>query len=89
LGYSDRVLIPHRKYLVILSLIFAVWWLFLSVAPWDRHTCECYAVVRNEFSRLLATEPRHEARLPASDVRLSPPFHLPGTRPAGAMRSFG
>jgi len=30
------VLIPHRKYLVILSLIFAVWWLFLAIAPWHR-----------------------------------------------------
>ena len=28
--------IPHRKYLVILSLIFAVWWLFLAIAPWHR-----------------------------------------------------
>jgi putative membrane protein len=31
------VLIPHRKYLVILALIFAVWWLFLAIAPLDRH----------------------------------------------------
>jgi len=30
------VLILHRKYLVILSLIFAVWWLFLAIAPWHR-----------------------------------------------------
>ncbi len=30
------MLIPHRKYLVILSLIFAVWWLFLAIAPWHR-----------------------------------------------------
>jgi putative membrane protein len=30
------VSIPHRKYLVILSLIFAVWWLFLAIAPWHR-----------------------------------------------------
>ena len=29
--------IPHRKYLVILSLIFAVWWLLLAIAPLDRH----------------------------------------------------
>ncbi len=27
---------PHRKYLVILSLIFGVWWLFLAIAPWHR-----------------------------------------------------
>lgn len=30
------MLILHRKYLVILSLIFAVWWLFLAIAPWHR-----------------------------------------------------
>ncbi len=30
------MLIPHRRYLVILSLIFAVWWLFLAIAPWHR-----------------------------------------------------
>jgi putative membrane protein len=30
------VLIPHRKYLLILSLIFAAWWLFLAIAPWHR-----------------------------------------------------
>jgi len=30
------VLILHRKYLVILSLIFAVWWLLLAIAPWHR-----------------------------------------------------
>lgn len=28
--------IPHRKYLVILSLIFAVWWLALAIKPWHR-----------------------------------------------------
>ncbi len=37
MGYSNGVLIPHRKYLVILSLMFTAWWLFLSVAPLDRH----------------------------------------------------
>ncbi len=26
--------IPHRKYLVILSLVFAVWWLALAINPW-------------------------------------------------------
>ena len=30
------MLIPHRKYLVILSLVFAVWWLLLAIAPWHR-----------------------------------------------------
>jgi len=29
--------IAHRKYLVILSLVFGVWWVFLSIAPLDRH----------------------------------------------------
>ena len=28
--------IPHRKYLVILSLIFAAWWLLLAIKPWHR-----------------------------------------------------
>ena len=28
--------IPHRKYLVILSLVFAVWWLALAIDPWHR-----------------------------------------------------
>ncbi len=28
--------IPHRKYLVILSLVFAVWWLALAINPWHR-----------------------------------------------------
>jgi putative membrane protein len=28
--------IPHRKYLVILSLVFAVWWLALAIKPWHR-----------------------------------------------------
>ena len=28
--------IPHRKYLVILSLIFAAWWLVLAIKPWHR-----------------------------------------------------
>lgn len=27
---------PHRKYLAILGLIFAVWWLALAVQPWHR-----------------------------------------------------
>jgi putative membrane protein len=27
---------PHRKYLVILSLVFAVWWLALAIGPWHR-----------------------------------------------------
>jgi len=30
------VSIPHRKYLVILSLVFAVWWLALAIKPWHR-----------------------------------------------------
>ena len=30
--------IPHRKYLLILSLVFAVWWALLAIKPWDRHT---------------------------------------------------
>ena len=29
--------IPHRKYLLILSLVFAVWWALLAIKPWDRH----------------------------------------------------
>jgi putative membrane protein len=29
--------IPHRKYLLILSLLFAVWWALLAIRPWDRH----------------------------------------------------
>lgn len=29
--------IPHRQYLVILALIFAVWWLVLAIAPLERH----------------------------------------------------
>ena len=28
--------ISHRKYLVILSLAFAVWWLALAISPWHR-----------------------------------------------------
>lgn len=28
--------IPHRKYLVILSLAFALWWLALAINPWHR-----------------------------------------------------
>jgi putative membrane protein len=28
--------IPHRKYLVILSLVFAAWWLVLAIKPWHR-----------------------------------------------------
>ncbi len=28
---------PHRKLLVILSLVFGAWWLFLAIAPLDRH----------------------------------------------------
>ena len=30
--------IPHRRYLLILSLVFAVWWALLAIRPWDRHT---------------------------------------------------
>jgi putative membrane protein len=30
--------IPHRKYLLILSLVFAVWWALLAIRPWDRST---------------------------------------------------
>ena len=29
--------IPHRKYLLILSLVFAVWLALLAIKPWDRH----------------------------------------------------
>ena len=29
---------PHRKYLLILSLIFAAWWLALAIQPWHRDT---------------------------------------------------
>ena len=29
--------LPHRKYLLILSLVFAVWWALLAIRPWDRH----------------------------------------------------
>ena len=29
--------IPHRKYLLVLSLVFAVWWALLAIKPWDRH----------------------------------------------------
>ena len=28
--------IPHRKYLLILSLVFAVWWALLAIRPWNR-----------------------------------------------------
>lgn len=31
-----RFTIPHRKYLLILSLILAVWWLVLAIRPWHR-----------------------------------------------------
>src|SRR5688572_14603905 len=27
---------PHRRYLLILAVIFGVWWLFLAIRPWDR-----------------------------------------------------
>lgn len=27
---------PHRKYLAILGLIFAAWWVFLAIRPWHR-----------------------------------------------------
>ena len=30
--------IPHRKYLLVLSLVFAVWWALLAIRPWDRQT---------------------------------------------------
>ncbi len=30
--------IPHRRYLLVLSLLFAVWWALLAIRPWDRHT---------------------------------------------------
>ena len=30
--------IPHRKYLLVLSLVFAAWWAFLAIRPWDRDT---------------------------------------------------
>lgn len=30
--------VPHRKYLLILGLIFAVWWLALAIHPWHRDT---------------------------------------------------
>ena len=30
--------IPHRKYLLILSVIFAVWWLLLAIKPLERDT---------------------------------------------------
>jgi len=29
--------LPHRKYLLILSLVFAVWWALLAIRPSDRH----------------------------------------------------
>jgi putative membrane protein len=29
--------IPHRRYLVILSLVFALWWALLAIRPLDRH----------------------------------------------------
>jgi putative membrane protein len=32
------VSIPHRRYLLILSVIFAVWWAILAIRPWDRAT---------------------------------------------------
>lgn len=28
--------IPHRKYLLIPGVAFAVWWTFLAIAPWHR-----------------------------------------------------
>ena len=30
--------IPHRKYLLVLSLVFALWWALLAISPWDRDT---------------------------------------------------
>lgn len=30
--------LPHRKYLLILSLAFAAWWALLAIHPWDRAT---------------------------------------------------
>jgi putative membrane protein len=32
------VAIPHRKYLLILGLVFAAWWALLAIRPWDRAT---------------------------------------------------
>ena len=28
--------IPHRRYLLILGVVFAAWWTFLAIAPWHR-----------------------------------------------------
>jgi putative membrane protein len=30
--------IPHRKYLLVLSLVFALLWALLAISPWDRET---------------------------------------------------
>jgi putative membrane protein len=30
--------IPHRRYLLVLSLVFAVWWALLAIRPSDRNT---------------------------------------------------
>lgn len=30
------MLIPHRRYLLILAALFGVWWIALAVAPWHR-----------------------------------------------------
>ena len=30
--------VPHRKYLLVLSVIFAMWWAILAIRPWDRDT---------------------------------------------------
>jgi putative membrane protein len=35
-GWIDCVSIPHRKYLVILSVVFAAWWILLGIEPWHR-----------------------------------------------------
>jgi CRP-like cAMP-binding protein len=42
----------------------------------ESRACECYAVVKNEFNRLLARSQSHPTMLPATHVKPSPRFRL-------------
>ncbi len=32
------MLIPHRRYLLILAALFAIWWMAWAISPWHRNT---------------------------------------------------
>ena len=32
------MLMPHRRYLLILAILFGIWWLALAIHPWHRDT---------------------------------------------------